>query len=293
MSVKVFEFGRLAEPVAIKYIGDNVAPPVAEIFRYQMMTGGKRQRPGIAIAAYGALAGRVTAEARRVAAAVELAHQYTLILDDIIDSSVERRGRPSFWKRHGVHLALMAAMAYRELAQRLLRETLMGEAARKAVDGLNSTFLTISVAVASEMLYTQRPPSLDEWTQVARGKTARLMRFAAEAGVYAYRPAHPALESLACFAEKYGLAFQIYDDIRDAYEDPRQGKLANVVLALKAEEGVGLGDAVRRAKALGTGLLAEAVSCLGDVEGHDEYLDALRGLAAWLRENILAAEPKR
>ena len=70
--------------------------------RYAVGTGGKRIRPLVCMASAVA-AGGVAEDARFPAAAIELLHNYTLVHDDLpaMDNDVERRGKPTVWKKFG------------------------------------------------------------------------------------------------------------------------------------------------------------------------------------------------
>ncbi|MER7745296.1 polyprenyl synthetase family protein, partial [Streptomyces bacillaris] len=92
---------------------------------------GKAIRPALVLAAARALGGDPE-HAVRAAVAVELAHNFTLLHDDVIDEDTTRRHRPTAWAVFGVPDAIITGDAMLALAQRLLAEDTHPAAARAA-----------------------------------------------------------------------------------------------------------------------------------------------------------------
>ncbi|MEM1891530.1 MAG: polyprenyl synthetase family protein, partial [Nitrososphaerota archaeon] len=72
-----------------------------------VLSGGKRLRPVLLLLAYDTLGGKDRDAALDVACALELAHNASLIHDDIIDGDIERRGKPALWRQIGVVNAII------------------------------------------------------------------------------------------------------------------------------------------------------------------------------------------
>ena len=85
--------------------------------RYGVGSGGKRIRPIICFGAAEAAGGRAE-DAAFPAAAIEIIHNYTLLHDDLpaMDNDVERRGKPTVWKKFGEANAILAGDAMIPLA---------------------------------------------------------------------------------------------------------------------------------------------------------------------------------
>jgi geranylgeranyl diphosphate synthase type I len=209
--------------------------------------GGKMLRPALLLWACGAVGGEPRL-ARQVAAAVELFHTWTLVHDDIIDQDDLRRGQPS--AHHGVYLETRAARP--ALAEATARgfgvnmAILAGDIQqawsnrlllRAAADGVP---LPVVVALL-ERLNGEINPGLisgeandvefelrdftavtpDELALMLQQKTALLLRFAAESGAQIglglTDRRHPWVTALGDFAERAGLAFQLWDDLLGLY----------------------------------------------------------------------------
>ena len=96
----------------------TVRPAVlSEAMRYAVGTGGKRIRPLICLASATAVGGKAE-DARYPAAGIELLHNYTLVHDDLpaMDNDVERRGKPTVWKKFGEANAILVGDALEALA---------------------------------------------------------------------------------------------------------------------------------------------------------------------------------
>ncbi|WP_372479874.1 polyprenyl synthetase family protein [Halomicrobium sp. HM KBTZ05] len=72
----------------------------ADRLTYQIRSGGKRLRPGLAMLS-GTLCGLEAADILDIAAAVEMIHTYSLLHDDLVDDDRYRRGEPAFWVEFG------------------------------------------------------------------------------------------------------------------------------------------------------------------------------------------------
>ncbi len=170
--------------------------------------GGKRLRPLLVFVAAGARAADPDL-ALRAAVAVELVHSATLVHDDVLDSAVLRRGRPTVVAAAGRAMAtatgdLLFSRAFAELA---------GGGRPEAIRVLSDAS---SALVQGELLQRE-----DAWrVSVTREryqrrcglKTARLFRAACELGALA---GGGDVALLGDFGNRIGLAFQLLDDVLD------------------------------------------------------------------------------
>jgi len=174
--------------------------------------GGKRLRPLLVFVAAGPHPAGHDA-ALRAAVAVELVHSATLVHDDVLDSAVLRRGRPTVVAAAGRAMAtatgdLLFSRAFAELA---------GGGRPEAIRVLSDAS---SALVQGELL--QREDAWRVWVSRERYerrcglKTARLFRAACELGALESNPAHPRpAGELGAFGARIGLAFQLLDDVLD------------------------------------------------------------------------------
>ena len=196
---------------------------VGEAMRYTLHAPAKRVRPVLTILAAEACGGSA-AHAVAAAAAMEMVHAASLILDDLpaMDNAPIRRGRPANHLKFGEAIAVLAAFGLLNgafaavsssyepaLANRLTR--LIAEAV--GGDGLIG-------GQAADLLATDRQITFDVLERIHRGKTGALFGAAATSGAMtAAAPAEPTA-ALQAFAKNLGLAFQIIDDLLDVAGDP-------------------------------------------------------------------------
>ncbi|WP_419248600.1 family 2 encapsulin nanocompartment cargo protein polyprenyl transferase [Streptomyces virginiae] len=184
---------------------------------------GKAIRPALVLAAAQALRGPGVGpveEAVRAAAAVELAHNFTLLHDDIIDKDVRRRGRPTAWTVFGTPDAIITGDAMMALALRLLAED-PHPAAAAASARLAACVIELCAGQQADCAFEQRPEvSLDECMAMATAKTGALLGCACALGAL-YAGAGPdGVDAMDAFGREAGLAFQLIDDLIGIWGDP-------------------------------------------------------------------------
>jgi len=180
---------------------------------------GKALRPVLAMLAAEAVGG--TAErAANAGVAVELAHNFSLLHDDIMDGDRTRRHRPTAWAVYGVPAALLAGDALSTLAT----EALVADGPPLAIDGvprLNEAMLRIDDGQAADMAFEGRADvPLDECITMARDKTSSLFAAACELGAMSTGASPERVWQLGQFGEHLGLVFQLVDDLQGIWGDP-------------------------------------------------------------------------
>nr|WP_030385988.1 family 2 encapsulin nanocompartment cargo protein polyprenyl transferase [Streptomyces sp. NRRL S-241] len=184
---------------------------------------GKAIRPALVLAAAQALRGPEAGpadEAVKAAAAVELAHNFTLLHDDIIDKDVRRRGRATAWTVFGTPDAIITGDAMMALALRLLAED-PHPAAAAASARLAACIIELCAGQQADCAFEQRPEvSLDECLAMATAKTGALLGCACALGAL-YAGAGPEeVDAMDAFGREAGLAFQLIDDLIGIWGDP-------------------------------------------------------------------------
>ncbi|WP_420713060.1 MULTISPECIES: family 2 encapsulin nanocompartment cargo protein polyprenyl transferase [unclassified Streptomyces] len=184
---------------------------------------GKAIRPALVLAAAQALRGAGAGpveEAVRAAAAVELAHNFTLLHDDIIDKDVRRRGRSTAWTVFGTPDAIITGDAMMALALRLLAED-PHPAAAAASARLAACVIELCAGQQADCAFERRPQvSLDECLAMATAKTGALLGCACALGAL-YAGAGPdEVDAMDAFGREAGLAFQLIDDLIGIWGDP-------------------------------------------------------------------------
>ncbi len=198
-----------------------------EAMRHGTLGGGKRLRPFLVVHS-AALFNVDPSRARRVAAALEFVHCYSLIHDDLpaMDDAALRRGKPTVHKQFDEATAILAGDALLTLAFEILSEPETHEDPRVRCE-LIKTLAKASGAhgmVGGQMLdliAEDREFDLGTISRMQRMKTGKLMAFACEAGAILGKASDPHRRALCNYAFDLGLAFQVTDDILDVEADPQ------------------------------------------------------------------------
>ena len=197
---------------------------LAESMEYSLMAGGKRLRPILVMAAADAV-GADGAQFVTTGCALEMIHTYSLIHDDLpaMDNDDYRRGKLTNHKVYGAGLATLAGDALLTLAfEVLLRQSGVSDATRLAVvremamaAGMNGMVGGQAIDLASE---GHRIP-MEQLKKMHMGKTGALFRAAIRSGAILGGADDAQLAALTRYADAFGLAFQITDDILDVIGD--------------------------------------------------------------------------
>jgi octaprenyl-diphosphate synthase len=186
-------------------------PLLDRIMRFIVNRKGKQLRPMFVLLS-AKLCGGVNESTYRAASLVELLHTATLVHDDVVDNSTERRGFFStyaLWKTKisvlvGDYLfakGLLLSLDHHDF--RILQ--LLSDAVRRMSEG--------------ELLQIEKSRSLnlDEavYFEIIRNKTASLLASACAAGAYSASGNEQMADKLWRFGDKVGIAFQLKDDLFD------------------------------------------------------------------------------
>lgn len=181
------------------------------IMQYIVKRKGKQMRPMFVLLS-AKLGGSVNESTYRAASLVELVHTATLVHDDVVDDSLERRGYFSvnaLWKNK---IAIL-------VGDYLLSKGLLLSLTNK--DHLVLEILTEAFKLMSEgeLLQFEKSRKLnlkeDVYYEIIKGKTASLLASACAAGASTTFENVSDVEKLKLFGEKVGMAFQIKDDLFD------------------------------------------------------------------------------
>ena len=187
------------------------APRIPEVTRHLVDAGGKRLRPMLTLAA-AHMCGYGGPFHVHLAATVEFIHTATLLHDDVVDESAQRRGRPTanlLWDNKSS--VLVGDYLFSRSFQ-LMTETGSLEVLRI----LSNASATIAEGEVLQMTAAQ-DLATDEavYLQVVRGKTAALFSAATEVGGVIAGAEDTIVRDLFEYGDALGIAFQIVDDLLD------------------------------------------------------------------------------
>jgi octaprenyl-diphosphate synthase len=195
------------------------APLLDRIMQYVVKRKGKQLRPMFVFLS-AKLCGPVTESTYRAASLVELLHTATLVHDDVVDDSAERRG---FFSVYAL---------WKTKASVLIGDYLLAKGLLLSLDNNDYKILHIlSDAVRKmsegELLQLEKARTLaiqeEVYYDIIRNKTASLLASACAAGAWSAGHDETKTGQLRLFGELVGMAFQIKDDLFD-YASDKIGK---------------------------------------------------------------------
>ena len=202
--------------------------PMDDIMRYVQESQGKRLRP-ILVLFSARLFGTIGEQTLRAATFVEMVHSATLVHDDVVDDSDQRRGRASI-KAHFGNLSAVLAGDY------LLAKAMLLLSNPKDIDILNEMLRTTAAMSEGELMQDTRSLSLSKgrgkkvesspgrpfdelrdlnYLEIITRKTAMLMRSCCVAGALSVKASPKQVQQIADFGINFGILFQLRDDMLD------------------------------------------------------------------------------
>ena len=191
------------------------APRIPEVTAHLVEAGGKRLRPMLTLAA-AHLCGYDGPYHVHLAATVEFIHTATLLHDDVVDESGQRRGRPTanlLWDNKSS--VLVGDYLFSRSFQ-LMVET----GSMRVLDILANASATIAEGEVLQLTASQDLSTTEAiYLQVVRGKTAALFSAATEVGGVIAGADEAHVKALFDYGDALGIAFQIVDDLLDMSGD--------------------------------------------------------------------------
>jgi geranylgeranyl diphosphate synthase type II len=188
---------------------------------YMLEDGGKRIRPVLCLMG-NELFGPIQQDAWKIATAVELFHNFTLIHDDMMDKAPLRRGKPTVHAKYNEPTALLAGDVMLLQSYEYLSETdpkniqtlirLLNKTGREVCEGqqLDMDFEgTVSI-------------SAGEYLHMIELKTAVFLAYCLRMGALVQGAGEEDQENIYAFGKNLGLAFQVQDDWLDSFGDPEK-----------------------------------------------------------------------
>ena len=187
---------------------------------YTLAAGGKRLRPVLLLAACDLFDGNCD-EAMNAAIGVEVFHNFTLLHDDIMDKSALRRGKETVYKRWNENIAILSGDTMFALAYRYILKTPVSNI-HSVLDVFTETAIEVCNGQQYDMNFeTQSDISMDEYLTMIRKKTAVLLAGALKMGSLYGKCTESDSDRLYNFGINVGMAFQLQDDLLDAFGDEK------------------------------------------------------------------------
>jgi octaprenyl-diphosphate synthase len=186
-------------------------PLLNRIMRFIVNRKGKQLRPMFVLLS-AKLCGPVNDTTYRAASLVELLHSATLVHDDVVDESLERRG---FFSTYALWKSKVSVL----VGDYLLAKGMLLSLDHDDYRILKLLSNAIRQMSEGELLQMEKSRSLnfeeDTYFEIIKGKTASLLASACASGAWSTTQNETITEKMRMFGEKVGMAFQIKDDLFD------------------------------------------------------------------------------
>ena len=187
------------------------APRIPEVTAHLVDAGGKRLRPMLTLAS-AQMCGYTGPYHIHLAATVEFIHTATLLHDDVVDESAQRRGRPTanlLWDNQS---SVLVGDYLFSRAFQLMVET----GNLRVLDILANASATIAEGEVLQLSAAQDLATTEEiYFKVIRGKTAALFAAAMEVGAVIAQQDDKVVQALCDYGDALGISFQLVDDLLD------------------------------------------------------------------------------
>ena len=195
--------------------------PILEgVHEYVLQTSGKQFRPILTLLA-ARLNGPISSATIDAAISLELLHTASLIHDDVIDDTEERRGKPAVHTRWSNKIAILSGdyILSRSLTTAVKTDDLkilkaIANIGTQLSDGEILQLNNAEISASSER----------DYFTIIRKKTALLFSTCSEVGGLSTKMSEEGISHLKLFGEYLGISFQIKDDIFDYFENLELGK---------------------------------------------------------------------
>jgi len=307
----ITEFSEAIDPAINKFLVLDVDKKFQPAVRYQMSTGGKRLRPSLAVISCRLLGGKLK-DVVYPAAGLEILHNYTLIVDDMIDNSVLRRGRPTTWSAFGNSIAQCVGIDYAATIFQsastsknpILISQLFAKTLKRLVEGeILDILFERSGRDDEPYVVKNRFPKISEkdYFEMISKKTAALFQTSCEIGGICAGATEKEVEALRKYGFNLGMIFQITDDILDIFgtekkfqkkigKDIEERKEGNIVI-LRALAELGPTDknnlsGIMRQNQIGEKDVRQAIKLIKKTESRQKAYSLARNFAGKAKEAL-------
>ena len=193
---------------------------MGQVLEHIRQRGGKRMRPML-ILLTAKNYGEVSDVTQNAALGLELLHTASLVHDDVVDESTERRGQSSVNASYNNKVAVLVGDYI--LSTALLRVSLTND--QRIVQLLSELGRTLAAGEILQLSNIQNQEiSEDIYYQVINQKTAVLFESCCSLGALSSGASNDEIERAKVFGHNIGMIFQIRDDIFDYFDSKEIGK---------------------------------------------------------------------
>jgi len=196
-------------------------PTLYEPAQYILNLGGKRIRP-VCLLMGNELFDEINPDAYKVATAIELFHNFSLIHDDIMDKAPLRRGMETVHTKYGDSTALLAGDVMLVQAYDYLNQ-IKKDYLQKIIHLFNETARAVCEGQQLDMDFEKRSTvSLHEYLNMITLKTSVLLAASLQLGTILGGAGQGNQQHMYEFGKNLGIAFQVQDDYLDAFGQPEK-----------------------------------------------------------------------
>ena len=199
----------------LKGLNDN---PVYDPVKYFLKLPSKRVRPLLTIIS-SSLYNNDNEYSLPAAISNEIFHNFTLVHDDVMDSSLIRRGKDTVHVKWNLNQAILSGDVMQILAYKCL-ESYDSETQKKLIEAFNDTAIKVCEGQQLDIEFeSQNNLKFDDYIQMISYKTAVLLASSLKMGGIINNASETDLKSLYQIGLNMGTAFQIQDDYLDLFGD--------------------------------------------------------------------------
>jgi len=201
-------------------IAENTKPnSMKEPFVYLIENGGKRLRPILTMLSAGAVNGNPL-DAINSGVSLEIMHNFTLVHDDIMDSSPLRRGKETVHTKWDNSVAILLGDLMLGIALQLLMQDAKHQNFINLQEVFNDSLVVVCEGQALDVEYNiKQDINVDDYLDMISKKTGNLIKASVLMGCYIGNANDKEIKLLEEFSYSLGLAFQIQDDYLDLTSD--------------------------------------------------------------------------
>ncbi len=215
------KYAQLAEEYLAAIRFDGRPEELYGSLRYVMGLCGKRTRPVLVLSACELFGGKAEA-ALPAAAAIELFHNFTLVHDDIMDKAPLRRNSATVHEKWNANTAILCGDALMVSAYSELMKS-PASCLAQVLEVFNAAALKVCEGQQLDMNYEHAPAvSISAYLEMIRLKTAVLLGASLHIGALVGGARQEDAQRMYRFGENLGIAFQLQDDLLDAYGDEKR-----------------------------------------------------------------------